>query len=55
MLEHANFVAAVESLSTDLTGGFISTSKCRGYFKAVTDYYFADGELYADEGLGGVI
>ncbi len=53
--DHANFVAAIESLSTDLTGGFISTSKCRGYFKTVTDYYFADDELYADEGMGAVI
>lgn len=53
--DHANFVCAIESLSTDLTGGFISTSKCRGYFKEVTDYYFADDELYADEGMGAVI
>lgn len=55
VLDHANFVAAIESLSTDLTGGFISTSKCRGYFKLVTDYYYADDELYADEGIGEVI
>lgn len=55
VLDHANFVATIESLSTDLTGGFISTSKCRGYFKEVTDYYFADDELYADEGMGAVI
>lgn len=53
--DHANFVAAVESLTTDLTGGFISTSKCRGYFKETTEYYFADSELYADEGMGEVI
>lgn len=55
VLDHANFVVAIESLSTDLTGGFISTSTCRGYFKEVTDYYFADGELYADEGIGAII
>ncbi len=55
VLDHANFVAAIESLSTDLTGGFISTSKCRGYFKSVTDYYFAGGELYADEEAGEII
>lgn len=48
MVGHANFVAAIESLSTDLTGGFISTAKCRGYFKYVTDYYYADSELCAD-------
>lgn len=55
VLDHANFVAAIESLSTDLTGGFISTSKCRGYFKSVTDYYFAGGELYAAEEAGEII
>lgn len=55
VLDHANFVAAIESLSTDLTGGFISTSKCRGYFKVVTEDYYADDELYADEGMGAVI
>lgn len=53
--DHANFVVAIESLSTDLTGGFISTSKCRGYFKDVTENYYADDELYADEGMGAVI
>lgn len=48
MVSHANFVAAIESLTTDLTGGFISTAKCRGYFKYVTDYYYADNEIYMD-------
>lgn len=55
VLDHANFVVAIESLSTDLTGGFISTSKCRGYFKDVTDYYYAGNELYADEEMGAVV
>lgn len=44
---HGDFLAAIESLSTDLTGGFISTAKCRGYYKLVTDYYYAGGELVA--------
>lgn len=48
MVGHANFVAAIESLTTDLTGGFIGTAKCRGYFKYMTDYYYADAEIYAD-------
>lgn len=55
VLDHANFVVAIESMSTDLTGGFITTTKCRGYFKEVTDYYYADNELYADEGMGVII
>lgn len=55
VLDHADFVVAIESLSTDLTGGFISTSKCRGYFKDTRENYYADDELYADEGMGEVI
>lgn len=55
MVGHANFVAAIESLTTDLTGGFISTAKCRGYFKFVTDYYYADGELYTSDDAGEII
>lgn len=52
MVGHANFVAAIESLNTDLTGGFIGTSKCRGYFKYVTDYYYSGQELYAGDEVG---
>lgn len=49
---YGNFTAAIESLSTDLTGGFISTAKCRGYYKLTSDYYYADSEIYADEEVG---
>ncbi len=55
VIEHTNFVVAIESLYTDLTGGFISTSTCRGYFKMVMENYYADDELYADEGMGAII
>ena len=51
-----SFIAGIESLSTDLTGGFISTSKCRGYFKTVTAYYYAgNNELYAEDSAGEII
>ncbi|MCM1219697.1 MAG: hypothetical protein NC321_16110 [Clostridium sp.] len=53
--EHANFVTAIESLTTDLTGGFISTAKYRGYYKLTSSYYYTDDELYADEGMGAII
>lgn len=53
--EHGNFVAAIESLTTDLTGGFIATAKYRGYYKLVSDYYYADNELYTDEEMGGIV
>lgn len=49
--DHGNFAACIESLSTDLTGGFISTAKYRGYYKMLSDYYYA-GEIYADEEVG---
>ncbi len=49
--KHGNFTAAIESVTTDLTGGFISTAKCRGYYKVLTDYYMA-GEIYAGEEIG---
>lgn len=53
--DHANFVASIESLSTDLTGGFISTATCRGYYKFITNYDYAGDGLYADEEMGAVI
>ncbi len=50
------FIAGIESMSTDLTGGFISTSKCRGYFKTVTQYYYAgNNELYSEDSAGEII
>lgn len=50
--QHGNFVAAIESLSTDLTGGYISTAKYRGYYKLVSDYYFSGNEIYTGEEVG---
>lgn len=49
--KHGNFVASIESVTTDLTGGFISTAKCRGYYKTLTDYYMT-GEIYTGEDIG---
>lgn len=48
---HGNFVACIESLSVDLTGGFVGTAKCRGYYKITSEEYYS-GELYADEEVG---
>lgn len=46
-----NFVACIESLSTDLTGGFLGTAKYRGYYKLLSDYYYT-GEIYSGEDVG---
>ena len=48
---HGNFVACIESLSIDLTGGFVGTAKYRGYYKITSEDYYS-GELYADEEVG---
>lgn len=48
---HGNFTAAIESVTTDMTGGFISTTKCRGYYKVLADYYMS-GEIIAGEEVG---
>jgi len=50
--KYGNFIAAIESLTTDLTGGFISTAKYRGYYKLVSDYYFAGNEIYGGDEVG---
>ena len=50
--QHGNFVASIESMSTDLTGGFVSTAKCRGYYKLVSEYYYAGDELYTGDEVG---
>ncbi|MCM1327263.1 MAG: hypothetical protein NC094_12125 [Bacteroidales bacterium] len=47
--KYGNLVASVESMTTDLTGGFISTAKCRGYYKMTSEYYYADHEVYTGE------
>ena len=49
--KHGNFVAAIESATIDLTGGFISTTKCRGYYKLTSEHYLT-GEIYTGENVG---
>lgn len=47
-----SYVAGLESITTDLTGGYISTAKLRGYYKYVAGYYYAGTEIYAQEDTG---
>lgn len=51
LVGRGNFVACIESLSTDLVGGFIGTASYRGYYKLVSDYYYT-GEIYSGEDVG---
>lgn len=46
------FVMSLESVTTDLTGGFISTAKCRGYYKMTTEYYYSGEDIYAGNEVG---
>lgn len=48
---YGNYLAGIEKMTTDLTGGFISTAELRGYYKLVSDFYYA-GELIAGEEVG---
>ena len=49
---YGNFLAMVESLSIDLVNGFIGSATCRGYYKLVSDYYYAGNELWSGEEVG---
>ncbi len=51
VIGYESFVAGFEKVTTDLTGGFISTATMRGYYKLLGDYYYAT-ELFTDEEVG---
>ena len=46
------YAAGIESIKTDLTGGYISTAQLRGYYKYTSDFYQTGTELYIDESVG---
>lgn len=50
---YGNYVAGIEKLTTDLTGGFLSTAQLRGYYLLTVDSYYT-GELYAGEEVGDI-
>ena len=50
---YGSYVAGFEKITTDLTGGFVSTAKLRGYYKLLADYYYT-GELFAGEEIGDI-
>ena len=49
--EHGGFLACMESVTMDLTGGFVITAKSRGYYKITEELYY-NGELYAGDEVG---
>lgn len=50
---YGSYVSGFEKITTDLTGGFVSTAKLRGYYKLLADYYYT-GELFAGEEIGDI-
>lgn len=46
------YAAGLESIKTDLTGGYISTAQLRGYYRYVSEYYYTGTELYTGEVVG---
>lgn len=49
--QYNSYVAGFEKLTTDLTGGFISTAELRGYYKLIEDYDYT-GEIFVGEEFG---
>lgn len=52
--QFGSYVAGIEKMTTDLTGGYISTAELRGYYKLVNDFYYT-GEIIAGEEFGGYL
>lgn len=48
------YAAGLESIRTDLTGGYISTAQLRGYYRYTSEFYHAGTELYIDESVGEI-
>lgn len=52
LVGRGGYAAGLESIKTDLTGGYISTAQLRGYYRYVSEYYYAGTELYTGEDMG---
>lgn len=54
LVGRGGYAACLESIKTDLTGGYISTAQLRGYYKYTSEFYYAGTELYIDESVGEI-
>lgn len=48
LVGRGGYAAGLESIKTDLTGGYISTAQLRGYYKYTSEFYYAGTELYIE-------
>lgn len=46
-----DYFAELESISTDLTGGFVSTAKLTGYYTELNKYYYLGTDIIADNNI----
>lgn len=54
LVGRGGYAAGLESIKTDLTGGYISTAQLRGYYKYTSEFYYTGMELYVDESVGDI-
>lgn len=54
LVGRGGYAAGLESIKTDLTGGYISTAQLRGYYKYTSEFYYTGTELYIDESVGDI-
>ena len=52
LVGRSGYAAGLESIKTDLTGGYISTAQLRGYYKYVSEYYYTGTEIFTGEDVG---
>lgn len=52
LVGRGGYAAGLESIKTDLIGGYISTAQLRGYYRYVSEYYYTGTELYTGEDVG---
>ena len=52
LVGRGGYAAGLESIKTDLTGGYISTAQLRGYYKYVSEYYYTGTEIFTGEDVG---
>lgn len=46
--QYDDFVGGMESITTDLTGGFVATAKLVGYYDTSSKSYYCGNEIYAN-------
>ena len=51
--QYVEYVAGVEKITTDLTGGFVATAEMRGYYN-VNPFFYYMPEIYGNDDIGAL-